>query len=130
MSLGQFLCLWKRNIQIFLPHELWLGRNASGCWEFEPIFNSWENYDKLRVKYTVGAAVLRAELYARPLPTLTVILQGRMHALNPQFTGQENREAQGKWVFPGWTARPELKATNKWPDHSNSLVIEELGIIL
>lgn len=85
---------------------------------------------RIRVKYTVGGAILCAELYARPLPTLTVILQGRLRVLNPQFTGQENREAQGKWIFLGWTARPELKATNKWPDNSNSLVIEELGIIL
>ena len=51
---------------------------------------------RIRVKYTVGGAILCAELYARPLPTLTVILQGRLHVLNPQFTGQENREAQGK----------------------------------
>lgn len=83
---------------------------------------------RIRVKYTVAGAVLCAELYARPLPTHSDPTRQVACSQPPVYrSGKRRLKANESFLVNSQT---ELKATNKWPDNSNSLVIEELGIIL
>lgn len=84
---------------------------------------------RIRVKYTVDGAVLCAELYARPLPTHSDPTR-QVACSQPPVYRSGKQGGSGQMSLSWVNSQTELKATNKWPDNSNSLVIEALGIIL
>lgn len=55
-----------------------------------------------------------------PLPTLTLILQGRLHILTPNLQVRKTGRLGTDESSLGESARPELEATNKWPNNNNS----------